>query len=98
MAKNHLTDIERTTVPPPVAHQYRGSGWGFGMQVVVNSAEQDKNIAYASEGSFGFAGALGTWFLVDPKEQMIQIFMHQMLSPTDLGRRRFQNLTYEAIA
>lgn len=97
MVNNYLTDDQRASVPPPVLNSYKGQGWGFGLQVVIDPAVQEQFVGYSSKGTFGFSGALGTWWTADPSEQMIQIFMQQMLSPTDLGRRQLQNGCYDAI-
>lgn len=97
MVTNYLSDRQRATVPAPVLDSYRGQGWGLGLQVVIDPALQEQYVGYASRGSFGFSGALGTWWQADPQEKMIQIFMYQLLSPNDRSRQRFQNLGYEAI-
>ncbi|MDF2822618.1 MAG: beta-lactamase [Mycobacterium sp.] len=97
MTTNHLSDQQRAAVPPPVRDIYRGQGWGLGLQVVIDPALQEQYVGYASRGSFGFSGALGTWWQADPVEQMIQIFMYQLLTSDAHVRRLFQNGGYDAI-
>ncbi|PQP53412.1 hypothetical protein C6A88_03720 [Mycolicibacterium austroafricanum] len=97
MTTNHLSDQQRAALPAPVVDSYRGQGWGLGLQVVIDPALHEQYVGYASRGSFGFSGALGTWWQADPVEQMIQIFMYQLLSPDDAVRQLFQNRGYEAI-
>ncbi|MDZ7884195.1 MAG: serine hydrolase domain-containing protein [Mycobacterium sp.] len=97
MTTNHLSDQQRAALPAPVVDSYRGQGWGLGLQVVIDPALHEQYVGYASRGSFGFSGALGTWWRADPVEQMIQIFMYQLLSPDDAVRQLFQNRGYKAI-
>jgi CubicO group peptidase (beta-lactamase class C family) len=100
MRANFLTDQQRAAILPPVDSLFKGQGWGLGLAVVTDPGAYDETVGTGSRDTFGWPGALGTWWQADPVEDMIQIYMHQFLtySPMDLARQRFQNLTYEAIA
>lgn len=100
MTTNHLTVEQRAAVPMSVAAIFRGQGWGLGLSIVVDVPQQDESFAFSSLGAFGWPGAFGTWWQVDPKENMIQIYMHQFMTGTawDLSRLTFQKLGYDALA
>jgi CubicO group peptidase (beta-lactamase class C family) len=73
----------------------RGEGLGFGLTVEV---VQDANEAgtFRSNGSFGWDGAFGTHFWVDPEEQLVAVLMIQ----TSVGRliqRDFETAVVQAI-
>jgi CubicO group peptidase (beta-lactamase class C family) len=99
MTSNYLTAEQRAAIPAPVDGLFKGQGWGLGLAVVVDPPRQDELNGFGSLGTFGWPGALGTWWQADPKEDMIQIYMNQFLtfSPRDLPRFLFQNLGYQAI-
>jgi CubicO group peptidase (beta-lactamase class C family) len=54
----------------------RGRGEGFGLSVRVVSDAVARNTALAN-GSYGWSGAFGTHFWVDPKDKMIAIYLVQ---------------------
>jgi CubicO group peptidase (beta-lactamase class C family) len=63
----------------------RGAGFGFTGMVVVNSA---RGGSLCSAGSFGWGGAAGTSFWIDPKEDMtVLLFTHLMVPPYELHNR-----------
>jgi CubicO group peptidase (beta-lactamase class C family) len=53
-----------------------GMGHGLGVEVVLNSAQA---IRYRPQGSFGWDGAFGTYFWIDPGKQIVAIFMIQAI-------------------
>ena len=73
----------------------RGEGMGFGLTVeVVQDAIEAGT--YRSNGSFGWDGAFGTHFWVDPDEQLVAVLMIQ----TSVGRlihRDFETAVMQAI-
>ena len=92
MTTNHLGDQEITLLLGP------GYGFGFGGCVrnrVGGSPWQ------GSAGTYGWGGAAGTWFFVDPVEDLIglfftNVFMYQFNPKADLWER-FQKMTYETL-
>ncbi len=58
----------------------KGMGFGFTVEVVQNSIEAG---TYRSDGSFGWDGAFGTHFWVDPEQQLVAVLMIQ----TSVGRQ-----------
>jgi CubicO group peptidase (beta-lactamase class C family) len=64
MTSNQLPgghDLEALSISP--ALESTGSGFGYGVQVVVDPV---RNQAIGSTGEYGFIGASGTMFWVDP--------------------------------
>jgi len=55
-------------------------GFGLGVSVVLD-AEKHAWMGAASEGSFGWPGAFGTWWQADPVEDMIVIYLIQNSMP-----------------
>jgi CubicO group peptidase (beta-lactamase class C family) len=73
------------------------NGWGFGMGFRVLMDPVAAGSA-ASLGSYGWFGIRNTFFLIDPKEQLIGIFMAQFTPPPLYpGVREFQSLMFQAI-
>ena len=74
----------------------RGKGRGFGLSVqVVNDAVA---AGYrVSNGSYGWDGAFGTHFWVDPKEKVVGVMMIQTTNPNRELDRDFENAVMQAI-
>ena len=73
----------------------RGIGFGFTGSVVVDSA---RGGSLRSAGSFGWGGAAGTFFWIDPKEDMtVFLFTLLMVPPYEL-HSRLDVLANQAIA
>jgi len=72
-----------------------GRRFGLGFRVVTNIGESQD---ITSVGEYGWSGAAQTYFTIAPEENMILLFMSQLLptSPYPV-RRRFTNLAYQAI-
>lgn len=75
-----------------------GPGTGFGLGFAVNKAPGEAGMM-GSPGEFNWGGAAGTKFWIDPKEELIGIFMIQILPHTGLEYgSEFRVLTYQSIA
>ena len=75
--------------------QQEGMGWGLGFQV-----RRDAGIAGlpGSVGEYGWAGNTGTIFWVDPKEQLIAIYMVQVSAEDRVYlRNQFRSLVSQAV-
>lgn len=99
MTSNYLTTEQRLAIPSPISVLFKGQGWGLGLAVVIDPPQQDEHFGFASLGTFSWPGAFGTWWQADPKEDMIQIYMHQLMAGDAEGNPRlmFQRMGYEAI-
>jgi CubicO group peptidase (beta-lactamase class C family) len=72
-------------------------GWGFGLTFAVNRGP-GKSAMIGSKGEYRWGGAAGTRFWIDPKEEMVTIFMVQILPYSRLSYgREFKRLAYQAI-
>jgi CubicO group peptidase (beta-lactamase class C family) len=71
MTTDHLTP-EQKAASPFFANFWDGKGWGFGMEVITG-----RNDLSSVPGRFGWDGAFGTSWHVDPGEEMVGILMTQ---------------------
>jgi CubicO group peptidase (beta-lactamase class C family) len=77
MASNHVGDLYASgcahkMLGPCDFYDQRGMGFGLSVDVVRDAVAAGLGV---SNGSFGWAGAYGTRFWVDPREQMVTILM-----------------------
>ena len=69
IATDHLTPAQQAT------HNWdtqRGYGYGLGVRVMTDPATADIN---GSVGEWGWDGAFGNWFCVDPKEKLTCVYL-----------------------
>jgi CubicO group peptidase (beta-lactamase class C family) len=75
-----------------------GPGAGFGLGFAVSKAPGEAGMM-GSPGEYNWGGAAGTRFWIDPQEELIGIFMIQILPHTGLEYgSEFRVLAYQAIA
>jgi CubicO group peptidase (beta-lactamase class C family) len=73
-----------------------GIGFGLGFATTIDSAA---TLAPCSEGDFYWGGMYSTAFFVDPVEDIIMIFMTQLLPSTTYPvRREIKTMIYSALA
>jgi len=73
-------------------------GYGFGLGFAVSKAPGESGMM-GSVGEYNWGGAAGTRFWIDPQEELIGIFMIQILPHTGLEYgSEFRVLTYQSIA
>ncbi len=94
MMQNHLTHLD-----PPVHEFSAAEGFGLGGSVVLDIARRGR---LGTVGQFGWSGAGGTYYTIDPKERLVAILMTQYLPrgfPTDPRKPtvRFTNLVYQSL-
>ena len=70
-----------------------GPGYGFGFTVAVRRDTGVANLA-GSAGDYGWGGAFGTSFWVDPKENLTVVFMSQA---PGMNRGAYRNLVKSAV-
>ena len=74
-------------------HSTAGLGYGFGFQTTDRYGANGLD----SEGAFGWSGAYGTVYRVDPKARLVIVLMIQLLpNRTDI-RTTFPTLVYQAL-
>jgi CubicO group peptidase (beta-lactamase class C family) len=87
MTVNHL---------PPNLHPWDDPMFGFGLGFGVTTGLAGRNLG--SVGRYGWGGAAGTRFWVDPQEELITLFMVQIMpSGTYPIADEFEVLTYQAL-
>jgi CubicO group peptidase (beta-lactamase class C family) len=89
MTRDHLNGI-------PVGMWFTGSGFGLGFLVFPGPGI---GLDATSAGSYSWGGAASTRFWIDPSEQLIGIFMIQILPDRGVTYGdQFRRMTYAAIA
>jgi CubicO group peptidase (beta-lactamase class C family) len=74
-------------------HSSTGLGFGFGFEVVEHYGAK----GMAAVGTFGWGGAYGSSYEVDPADHLVVVFMMQLMpSGTDI-QQRFSNVVYQAL-
>lgn len=74
---------------------YPGSGFGLGFAVTRNVA---RSWTLGSVGNYGWGGFASTWFWIDPTEELIVVFMTQLLPASAYPLRgELNTLIYQAI-
>jgi CubicO group peptidase (beta-lactamase class C family) len=87
MTANHIGDM-------PIWPDLAGYRFGLGFRVLTDPGQ---NAHLTSVGSYGWSGAFGTYFWIDPKEEMVGILMIQTTGPANNLRYEIQNLAEQAI-
>lgn len=73
----------------------KGTAFGLGFSVTTDLAATEM---LGSVGAFGWGGAAGTFFRIDPAEEMAYLLMIQVMPYNHLqAREKFQNMVYQAI-
>jgi len=68
-------------------------GFGLGFEIV-----KEEDTKFGSKGTFGWGGMFGTYFRVDPKENMVIIYMTQSFETYRLKiADKFRSLIYDSI-
>ena len=68
-------------------------GFGLGFEIV-----KEEDTKFGSKGTFGWGGMFGTYFRVDPKENMVIIYMTQSFETYKLKiADKFRTLIYDSI-
>ena len=72
-------------------------GYGFGLDFAVHTDPAQSGLN-GSPGEYNWEGLAGTIFWIDPAEEMIGLYLIQMMPPRfDDSRTQFRNLAYQAI-
>jgi CubicO group peptidase (beta-lactamase class C family) len=78
--------------PDTLPGRPRGEGYGLSVRVVNDPAARN---TFLSQGTFGWSGAFGTHFWVDPKEKVVAVLMTQTSVPG--VNADFENAVMQAI-
>jgi len=97
MTANHLPggkELPDMSVSLFSEASYSGVGFGLGFAVTTDPA---RTLVPGSSGDFAWGGMASTHFWIDPREQLIVIFMTQLIPSTIYNlRRELRTLVYSA--
>ena len=79
-------------IPSTLPGRTTGEGFGLTVRVIQDAVAGNHRI---SDGSFGWSGAYGTHFWIDPKEEVVAVMMIQ--TPIREMRAEFENAVMQAI-
>ena len=79
-------------VPDTLPVRPRGEGFGLSVRVVSDAVARNSML---SNGSYGWSGAFGTHFWVDPKQKLVAIYLVQTSNPEI--QRDFENAVMQAL-
>jgi CubicO group peptidase (beta-lactamase class C family) len=98
MTANHLPDgksVYDHAFTTPEEEYRKGEGWGLGFSIAL---DHGKTQIAGSPGQYSWGGAASTEYWVDPKEEVLVIFMTQLMpSGTYPIKRELQTLVNAAI-
>jgi len=83
-----------TTNQVGTLHSDNGLGFGLGFETTDRFGANGLD----SEGSFGWGGAYGTLYRVDPKARLVMVLMIQLLPNRSDIRSTFPTLVYQALS
>jgi len=98
MTRNHLPegrDLTQTSVGAFSETPYEGTGFGLGFSVILDPVRARR---VGSPGAFAWGGAASTLFWVDPVEELVVVFLTQLLpSRTFDFRGQLGQIVYASI-
>ena len=93
LSRKSVEMLSAAHVPDTLPGRPAGEGYGLSVRVVTNHAARGTLL---SDGTYGWSGAQGTHFFVDPKEQLVGILMVQ--TSNNEVRNEFEDLVAQSIA
>jgi len=80
----------------PASHLYPGQSFGLGAGVITDPAQAGVS---SSKGEYSWGGIANTKFWIDPEEELVVVFMAQVLGTPHSDRHRFdlKVATYQAL-
>ena len=84
--------MQSVQIPDTLPGRTPGTSWGLGVRVISDAARAS---AWLSNGSFGWSGATGTHFWVDPAENLVGVLM--VGAPTPNLRPDFETAVMQAL-
>jgi CubicO group peptidase (beta-lactamase class C family) len=92
MTADHLVDDVRGRASPALVPPGYGFGLGFLVRKQTGAAS-----TLGSAGEYGWGGAYGTYFLIDPKEQLVIVYMTAAPGAVFQNRLIVKNLVTQSI-
>ena len=98
MTLNHLpanSDLAGMGTPVHSETSYEGIGFGLGFSVVLDPASAK---AACSVGEYAWGGAASTAFWIDPREELVVLFLTLVMPSSRYPiRRELRALVYQAL-
>jgi CubicO group peptidase (beta-lactamase class C family) len=92
LAPRTVETMGSTFIPDTLPGRSPGEGYGLSVRVVSDPAARRTMV---SKGTFGWSGAYGTHFFVDPEKHLVGILMIQ--TPVTAMRDDFENAVMQAV-
>jgi CubicO group peptidase (beta-lactamase class C family) len=92
LSRKSVEMMSAVHVPDTLPGRPAGEGYGLSVRVVTNHAARSTML---SDGTYGWSGAQGTHFFVDPKEHLVGVLMVQ--TPIQEVQREFEDLVAQSI-
>ena len=92
LSRKSVEMMSAVHVPDTLQGRPAGEGYGLSVRVVTNHAVRGTML---SDGTYGWSGAQGTHFFVDPKEQLVGVLMVQTSNQEII--RDFEDLVEQSI-
>jgi CubicO group peptidase (beta-lactamase class C family) len=84
--------MEAVHIPDTLPGRTPGTAWGLGVRVISDAGRAG---VWLSTGSFGWTGASGTHFWVDPTENLVAVLM--AAAPTPNLKPDFETAVMQAL-
>lgn len=85
LSRRAVATLASVFAPDTLPGRNPGEGYGLGVRVVSDAAARNTLL---TTGSFGWAGAYNTYFVIDPTEKIVAIFMTQVANLQARGQIR----------
>jgi CubicO group peptidase (beta-lactamase class C family) len=92
LSRKTVEMLSSAHVPDTLPGRAPGEGYGLSVRVVTDHAARGTML---STGTFGWSGAYGTHFFVDPKEHLVGVFMVQ--TSNQEVNRDFEDLVAQSV-
>lgn len=76
MTRDRLTAAQRAILASEQPH-WEGEGFGLGVGIDIDAKRRTRYGA-STDGAYGWPGAYGTWFRIDPEENLILLYLVQV--------------------
>jgi CubicO group peptidase (beta-lactamase class C family) len=93
LSRKSVEMLRAVHVPDTLPGRPAGEGYGLGVRVVTDHAARGTLL---SNGTYGWSGAQGTHFFVDPQEELVGVLMVQTPNNNEV-RSDFESLVAQAV-
>ena len=96
MTRHSLTEAESgfAALGPQASQAFAGNGFGLGVRVQLDNG---LGSTLDSPGTHGWGGAAGTWYFVDPAEDLVAVMMIQVMVGADRAQRNTVRAAFDTL-